>query len=84
MEVMYLSEAKRVDLRVDELIERVSSSANYEIVPIGAEIVSVATGIDDVPELHDRIIVASAKWLGVPILTSDAVMNRSNHVTTIW
>ena len=51
MEVMYLSEAKRVDVRVDDLIELVSNSA---------------------------------KWLGGPILTSDAVMNRSSHVCTIW
>jgi PIN domain nuclease of toxin-antitoxin system len=84
MEVMYLSEAKRVDVRVDDLIELVSHSANYEIVPVGAEIVSVATGIDDVPDLHDRMIAASASWLGVPILTSDAVMSRSRHVNTIW
>lgn len=84
MEVLYLSEAKRVDVSVDELIQLVSASGNYEIIPVDGVIVSEAIAIEDVPELHDRIIVASAKWLGVSILSSDEVMKKSECVQTIW
>lgn len=84
MEVLYLSEAKRVDVRLDELIEHVSSSVNYEIVPVNADVVLAAAEVDDVPELHDRIIVGTAKWLGVPILTGDGIISESRHVKTIW
>lgn len=84
MEVLYLSEAKRVDVRVDELINLVSMSANYEIISVDGAIVAEAAEIEDVPELHDRIIVATARWLGVPILSSDAIMAKSRHVQTIW
>jgi predicted nucleic acid-binding protein len=84
MEVLYLSEAKRVDVRLDELIEHVSSSVNYEIVPVNADVVLAAAEVDDVPELHDRIIVGTAKWLGVPILTGDGIISESSHVKTIW
>ena len=84
MEVLYLSEARRVDLGLSELIDRVSGSANYEIVPIGANAVLAAAEVDDVPELHDRVIAGTARWLGVPILTGDEVIGRSRHVQTIW
>ncbi len=84
MEVLYLSEAKRVDVRLDELTEHVSSSVNYEIVPVNADVVLAAAEVDDVPELHDRIIVGTAKWLGVPILTGDGIISESSHVKTIW
>lgn len=84
MEVLYLSEAKRVAVRLDELIEHVSGSGNYEIVPVNADVVLAAAEVDDVPELHDRIIVGTAKWLGVPILTGDGIMSKSSHVQTIW
>ena len=84
MEVLYLSEAKRVDVRLDELIRHVSSSVNYEIVPVNAEVVLAAAEVDDVPELHDRIIVGTAKWLGAPILTGDGIISESRHVRTIW
>jgi len=81
---MYLSEAKRIDVNLNELIERISKSVNYEIVPVNADVILAAVGVDDVPELHDRIIVATAKYLGVPILTGDEVISRSKHVQAIW
>lgn len=84
MEVLYLSEAKRVPVRLDELIGFVVGSANYELVPVNAEVVLASAEVDDVPELHDRILVGTAKWLGVPILTGDRVIRASRHVETIW
>lgn len=84
MEVLYLSEAKRVDVRLDELIGHVSSSVNYEIFPVNADVVLAAAEVDDVPELHDRIIVGTAKWLGAPILTGDEIISESSHTQTIW
>jgi predicted nucleic acid-binding protein len=84
MEVLYLSEAKRVDVRLDELIGHVSGSVNYEIFPVNADVVLAAAEVDDVPELHDRIIVGTAKWLGVPILTGDEIISESSHAQTIW
>jgi PIN domain nuclease of toxin-antitoxin system len=84
MEVLYLSEAKRVDVRLDELIRHVSNSVNYEIVSVNADVVLAAAGVDDVPELHDRIIVGTAKWLEVPIVTGDGIISESRHVKTIW
>lgn len=84
MEIMYLAEAKKSDVPLDELIEYVSDSNNYEIVPVDANVVLTAAQIQDVPELHDRIIVGTAKWLDVPILTSDPVIEQSQHVKVIW
>lgn len=84
MEILYLPEAKRINVRLPELIGLVSSSANYEIVPVNADVVLAAAEVNDVPELHDRIIVGTAKWLGVPILTGDEIIRRSRHVQTIW
>lgn len=84
MEVLYLSEARRVSVRLDELIGFVWGSANYEIVPVNSDVVLASAGVDDVPELHDRILVGTAKWLGVPILTGDRVIRTSRHIQTIW
>ena len=84
MEVLYLSEARRVDLQLAELIDLVVAGSNYAIVPVDASVIAVAADIHDVPELHDRIIVASAKLLGVPILSSDVIIQNSTSVTTLW
>jgi PIN domain nuclease of toxin-antitoxin system len=84
MEVLYLSEAKRIDIGLPELVRYIEESTNYVIVPVDGTVVLAATGIDDVPELHDRIIVATAKHLDVPVLTSDRVISHSRHVETVW
>lgn len=84
MEVLYLAEAKRIDVPLNKLVDYVQSSVNYTIVPVDTDIVQTAVGIDDVPELHDRIIVATAKYLDVPILSSDGTITASKHVKTIW
>ena len=84
MEVLYLSEAGRIDLHLDELVATVSRASNYEVVPVDADVTLAAVGIDDVPELHDRIIVATARYLNVPILTGDRVIAASQHTQTLW
>ncbi len=84
MEVLYLSEAGRIDLPLADLVDTVSRSRNYEVVPVGIDVTLTAVGIDDVPELHDRIVVATANYLGVPILTGDQVIAGSRHVQTLW
>jgi predicted nucleic acid-binding protein len=84
MEVLYLSQRRHIDLPLGELVDRIAASPNYVTVPIGTEIIVGAEDIKDVPELHDRILAATAKWLRVPILTPDRVLMKSKHVRTIW
>jgi PIN domain nuclease of toxin-antitoxin system len=84
MEILYLSEAGRIDVSLTELISTVSTSRNYVIVPVDSDILLAAVSIDDVPELHDRIIVATAKYLDVSILTGDQVIVKSRHIQTCW
>ena len=84
MEVLYLSEAGRIDVPLTELVSIVSHSRNYEIIPVDADIVLSAIGVDDVPDLHDRIIVGTARLCNVPILTGDQVIAASRHTQVIW
>jgi len=53
-------------------------------VAIGFEVVKTTAAIDDIPELHDRLIAGTAAWLGVSILTNDPAMMASQHVQTVW
>ena len=84
MEVLYLAEAGRIDVPLDELVRIMAQSRNYEIVPVDADIVLSAIPVDDVPELHDRILVATAVHLGVPILTGDRAIAASRHIQAVW
>jgi len=84
MEILYSAEAKRITLNLAELIRVVQSSQNYTIVPVDANVVLAAALVTDVPELHDRMIVGTASYLGVPIITSDLVIGASRFVKVVW
>jgi PIN domain nuclease of toxin-antitoxin system len=84
MEILYLSERRRIPIGLENLGDFLAQSTNYTVVPIGFEVVNAAADIDDVPELHDRLIAGTAAWLGVPILTNDPIMTNSQHVQTMW
>jgi predicted nucleic acid-binding protein len=84
MEILYLSEARRIDLNLHDVTAVIAASSNYLIYPVDAQVVAAAAEIDDIRELHDRIIAGTAKHLAVSILTSDQILARSKHISTIW
>jgi PIN domain nuclease of toxin-antitoxin system len=84
MEILYLFDARRIPLSIHDVIATIAASENYFIYPVNAQVVVAADDIDDVPELHDRIIAGTAKHLAVPIITSDRIMALSKHISPIW
>jgi len=84
MEVLYLSERGRISVGLGTLGDWLAQSRNYIVVPVDFDVIVATATIDDIPELHDRVIAGTAVWLGVTILTKDSDMVASRHVRTIW
>jgi PIN domain nuclease of toxin-antitoxin system len=40
--------------------------------------------LKEVPELHDKIIVSTAQYLKLPIITKDRILQELPSVKTIW
>jgi len=83
VEILYLSEKKRVMINFGESLDIIGDSANYSIVDLTTEIVKFAENID-FPEIFDRLIISTAQYLGVPILTSDRGIRSSGFVEAVW
>lgn len=82
MEVMYLFEKNRIEIglfRTEDLME----SQNYQFEPLSFEILKAASQIDDIPELHDRLIAATAMYLELPLITNDPVICKSRFVQVV-
>ena len=79
MEVLYLFEKHRIDiglLQTEDLLK----SQNYQFEPLILEILKTASEITDIPELHDRLIAATSRYLDIPIITNDPVIRKSKFV----
>lgn len=83
-EVMYLSHKGRIAPSLTEVDAYMRQYPNCKEYPLGLSVVQAAESITDIPELHDRLIAGTALHLGLPLVTSDATIQRSSFVTTIW
>ncbi len=82
MEVLYLFEKNRISIDLLQA-ENLLKGKNYQLEPLGLEILKAALEITDIPELHDRLIAATAKYLDIPIITNDPVIRNSQFVTVL-
>ena len=57
MEILYLKESRRIPIDLNDIRWLLTQSINYRIVLIDFDVVATAASVDDVPELHDRLIV---------------------------
>jgi len=83
MEIMYLAERNRIQLTLTETLELIEKSSNYFVVDLTPEILKHAAKID-FPELHDRLIIATAYYLNVPVISGDREFKNVAEVNAIW
>jgi PIN domain nuclease of toxin-antitoxin system len=83
VEILYLSEKNRIDINLQETIEKIKKSEIYSIVNLNADIVKTAETIKFY-ELHDRLILSTSKWLDIPIISSDKRFKEISEIKTIW
>ena len=87
IEVIYLVEKGRIPRTTLPLLEESLSEqpAVLEIIPITYAIALAVQRVprDQVPELPDRVIAATALHLGVPLISRDSRISLSD-VRTIW
>ena len=83
MEVMYLAEKNRIDINLSESLDIIESSSKYMIVDLNPEILRAAE-TKDFYELHDRLILATAKWLGIKVISSDSRFGNVEGIEVVW
>lgn len=83
MEIMYLSEKKRIDMEIGTTVRLLHENDAYKIVDLNTDIIISASRIQFY-ELHDRMILATAKWLDVPSLSSDSKFSEVDGIEVIW
>ncbi len=82
-EILYLAERNRIPLDFQEVKDKLQHLDNYRIIDLDLDIVETAKTIQGL-ELHDRLIVATALFCDIPILTSDQLITDIGVVDVIW
>ena len=82
-ESFYLIKRGKIKLDFEEMISKIQSSENFVIIPFDIRILRLFSGIKEF-EIHDKIIVATAKYLNANLITQDKKIVKSKDVETIW
>ncbi len=87
VEIIYLVEKGRLRKEVLEKILSVSTKigSGFSLVPLTLEVAEAVRQIsrEVIPDMPDRIIAATAAYLGLPLVTRDSKILASK-VKTIW
>jgi PIN domain nuclease of toxin-antitoxin system len=54
------------------------------LIPLDYSILQKMVDLKDIPELHDKIIVSTGKYLNSPIITKDRALQNVPHIKTVW
>lgn len=83
-EILYLSEKQRISINLQDVKNLLQTNSNFRESPLTQTIIETAAQIIDIPELHDRLISATARHLNLELITTDAKIQSSNFVKTVW
>ncbi len=65
-------------------LHRMQYSANYWLLALRPATVIASHTLTAIPDIFDRLIVAEARRLGLPLITRDQGIRASNLVTVVW
>ncbi|HRJ42992.1 MAG: PIN domain-containing protein [Caldilineaceae bacterium] len=83
-EILYLTAKHRISASLADVQRLLRENPTIEETPLSLAVVSAASEITDIPELHDRLIAGSARLLRFPLLTNDPKIQASRFIQTIW
>jgi len=83
-EITYIAQKKRVDVTIDEVLERIQQGDGFAVVPFDLSVFEVSLQMPKTWEIHDSIIAATARHYDAKLITKDGVLQESDEVETIW
>ena len=82
MEILYLSEKHRIRIDLNKTIKRIEASSKYSVADLTSDVIIVAKDVAFY-ELHDRLILSTAKYLDIPIISCDKKFEKLQDVKVI-
>jgi PIN domain nuclease of toxin-antitoxin system len=86
-EIVYLVEKNRIPVSAMEDVKNALGSPDcvFKEAPFTGDVVSAMPQVprDEVPDMPDRIVAATAAYFGVPVISRDGRI-RGSSLTAVW
>jgi PIN domain nuclease of toxin-antitoxin system len=74
--------ARRADFPA--ILAALHANLNYRMEPIVLDDIEKLAVVTNVPEMHDRLLVAATNRLGAVLITKDQLIQSSGQVQWLW
>ncbi len=79
-----LAERKRIQVTLEDTLAKIESADNFKIIFMDLVVIRKLVELKGIPELHDRIIVATTLTNNSILITKDKQVTKSGVVQTLW
>ncbi len=83
-EALSIFDKKRVSFDFKRLFSKLHDSENFVIISLDYPVLQKMINTKDIPELHDKIIASTAKYLNLPVITKDQTLQKLSSIKTVW
>lgn len=86
-EAIMVVEKGRVKGTVSELLHGLSllqASGSYQLLDLHPDTVIASHALTVIPDIFDRLVVAEAQRLALPLITRDGSISAAGAVATVW
>ena len=83
-ELIFTVENKPVRVNLAEILNQIQSSPNIGFVDLDLQTVLQLRELTEIPEMHDRMIVATAIKHNATLITVDESITKSKLVKVVW
>ncbi len=83
-EALSIFDKKRVFFDFKRLFSKLHDSENFVIISLDYPVLQKMIDLKEIPELHDNIIVSTAKYLKLPVITKDKILQKLTSIKTVW
>jgi predicted nucleic acid-binding protein len=83
-EAFYIAQRHRLKIEFSDVLERVENALNFPVFSLDINVIRKIQELDKLQELHDKIIVATARILDAHLITNDREIRKSEYVKTVW
>jgi len=84
-EMFWLLERKRqYPLKFKKVVKQIRAKPGYQLFPISYPIIEALPRIEFRFEMHDLILILTARLNDAPLITKDGAITESKIVKTLW
>jgi PIN domain nuclease of toxin-antitoxin system len=84
VEILDLIRINALAVNFHQMLNDLARAQNYSVRELGVEIMDEAGYLSAFSDLRDRLIVATARHLDLPLITRDETISNSGLIETIW